>query len=337
MKVLILSYNVFAQNVAGGVYSKVMNYLTESKKMGYQFKPFNMWSDKITDYDIVHYFALKPEFYEHMMFAKRLGKKIVISSIVSIRSTQKIKQSIFIGKYFKIHNNFDLQYKMLLAADAIVTETAKEKKFIVDAYGIETSKIHVIPNGVSEEIAEGDPSILKGKLGITKDCVLQVGRFDRNKNQLSVIRAMKNSNLPIVFVGGPDVAQMDYYKQCQKEAGSNCYFLGWVEHSSALMSSAYAAAKVVVLPSYYEIFGNAIFEGALAGANVVATNVLPIEEWGYRNHIVTMNPADLQNIKESIIKAYDAPRDVEFSRHVKERYSFKTIVDEHVTLYKDLL
>ena len=337
MKVLVLSYNIFAQNVAGGVYSKVMNYLAEAKKMEYHVKPFDMWSDKIGDYDIVHYFTLKPEFYEHMMLAKKMGKKVVISSIVSIREARKIKQSIFLGKYLKIHNNFDLQYRMLSIADAIITETQKEKKFIISTYGIQNSKIQVIPNGVSVEIANGNPSILKEKINIQKDCILQVGRFDRNKNQLAVIRAMKDSGLPMVFVGGPDPSQLNYYKQCQYEAGANCYFLGWLDHSSPLMASAYAAAKVVVLPSHHEIFGNAIFEGALTGANIVATNALPIKEWGYQNHIISINPNDIQDIKKGIMKAYDAPRDVEFSQHIQECYSFKTIVNEHIAIYKSLL
>ena len=59
MKVLVNSYLNFAQNTAGGVYSKVCNFIKSSHDFPeYIIKPFDIWEDKIRDYDIVHYFAL---------------------------------------------------------------------------------------------------------------------------------------------------------------------------------------------------------------------------------------------------------------------------------------
>lgn len=336
MKVLIISYYNFAQNTAGGVYSKVVNYLKSAKDSEIIIKPFNVWEDKIVDYDIIHYFALKSEFYEQMYMAKKLGKKIVVSSIITIANPLHTRLKIKLGNYLHLRTNENLNQDMLKLSDIIITETQKEKDYIVSAYNISSSKIYVIPNGVSEEILNGNKSLVMQKLGIDKPFVLQVGRFDSNKNQLSVIRALSNLDIPVVFVGGADSSAPEYFEQCRKEAGKNCYFLGWIKHSDPLMASAYAAAKVVVLPSHHEIFGNAIFEGAMTNSNIVATHVLPLKEFGFSNNAIPIVPTNIESIKNAIIEAYNRDIDIEFSEYVKKNYSLKAIFKRHLDLYKQL-
>ena len=336
MKVLVNSYLNFAQNTAGGVYSKVINYINSAKGSCILIKPFDIWHDKIIDYDIIHFFALKAEFMDQMYLAKKLGKKIVISSIVTIADAKKVRWKIKLGKFFHLQTNDNICQSMLQMADAIIAETKKEKNYIVDAYTIDPLKIHVIPNGVSEEILGGDPELIMKKLNIHQPFVLQVGRFDTNKNQLSVIRALKDSDIPVVFVGGADASSPEYFEQCKKEAGRNCFFPGWIKHSDPLMASAYAAAKVVVLPSYHEIFGNAIFEGAMTRSNIVATNVLPLEEFGFSKNAIAIDPTNINNIKESITQAYNMDIDGKFSDFVKEKYSLSAVFTQHLNIYKSL-
>lgn len=181
MKILVNSYYNFAQNTAGGVYSKVMNYIHSAKDSDLTIKQFDVWNDKVMDYDIIHYFALKAEFMDQMYMAKKLGKKIVISSIVTIADAKRTRLKIKFGRYLHLQTNENIRQSMLQMADAIITETRKEKDYIVDAYGIDPVKIHVIPNGVSEEVLDGDPELIMGKLGLTLTFCVQVGRFDSNK------------------------------------------------------------------------------------------------------------------------------------------------------------
>lgn len=336
IKVLVNSYLNFAQNIAGGVYSKVLNHIKSSQGSDVTIKAFDLWNDKVRDYDIIHYFALKTEFFDQLIMSKRLGKKIVISSIVTIADGFKIKIKILLGKLLHLQTNENIKQQMLIMADAVITETELEKKFIINVYSISKDKVHVIPNGVSEEIIDGDPNLFKRKYGISQDFILQVGRFDPNKNQLSVIRAMKNSKIPIVFVGGPDSTNPEYYKMCLKEASENCYFTGWINHSDPLMASVYAAAKVLVLPSHHEIFGNAIFEGAMTGCNIVATNVLPLDEFGFSDHVFAVDSHSIDSIRTALLKAYAEPIDEVFVTFVRNKYSLSSIFAKHSSLYKRL-
>lgn len=336
MKVLVNSYLNFAQNTAGGVYSKVTNFIKSSENSDVFIKPFNVWTDKVTDFDIIHYFALKTEFFDQMILAKKLGKKVVISSIVTIADAKRTRLKIRLGKWLHLYTNENRCQDMLSMADAVIAETQKEKDYIVAAYETEAAKIHVIPNGVSEEILYGNPTLIMQKLSIDKPFVLQVGRFDSNKNQLAVIRALADTDIPVVFVGGPDSSAPEYYDKCKREAGINCYFAGWINHSDPLMASAYAAAKVVVLPSHHEIFGNAIFEGAMTGSNIVATNVLPLAEFGFASNAIAIDPNDVDGIRKAILKAYKTDNDIEFANFVKQRYSLAAIFNEHLKIYKSI-
>lgn len=336
MKVLVNSYLNFAQNTAGGVYSKVINYIKSAQQSDVLIKQFDIWTDKVKDYDIIHYFALKSEFFDQMFMAKKLGKKVVISSIVTIADAKRTRLKINLGKWMHLYTNENRCQDMLSLADAVIAETQKEKDYIVAAYGTDAAKIHVIPNGVSEEILDGNPTLIMNKLSIEKPFVLQVGRFDSNKNQLAVIRALAGTDIPVVFVGGPDSSAPDYYDKCRREAGNNCYFTGWINHDDPLMASAYAAAKVVVLPSHHEIFGNAIFEGAMTGSNIVATNVLPLKEFGFASNAIAIDPNDVAGIRKAIVEAYNSDNDVEFADFVKRKYSLAAIFNEHLKVYKSL-
>ena len=336
MRVLIQSYSNFAQNKAGGVYSKVASIIESAEGSAAELKPFDKWHDKLKDYDIIHYFGLKPEYYEQMQLAKNLGLIIIISSILTPTPLKRIKAKLFMSRHLRLRNDEEKVQWMLKAADAIITETRKEKGFVVSAYGIDKDKVHVIPNGISDEVLGGNPALLKNKLGIKNDFVLQVGRFDTNKNQLAVIRAMRDSDIPVVFIGGEDPAYKDYYETCLNAAQGNCYFVGWLDHSDPLMASAYAGAKVVVLPSYHEVFGNAIFEGAMNGANIVATNVLPLEEFGFSANAIAISPNDIDGIRTAIESAYQNRTDEQFAQIVKEKYSLDSVWKQHLSLYTAL-
>lgn len=337
MKIAIQSYNNFAQNIAGGVRTKVFNYKESLKDFSnIECSFFDKWSDRLADYDLIHYFALKPEFYEQVLLAKSLGKKIVFSSIVPISKSRWIRFNIFLGKYLKIHSVYYLNQCILDNTDAIITETKKEKDFILQSYKYDENRIFILPNGVATDVQGGDPSIVKKKFGFEKECIVHVSRIDRNKNQLSVIRAMKDTDIPIVFIGGPDPNDMAYYEQCKAEATSNMFFAGWVYHDAPLLASTLAAAKVSVLPSYKETFGNSIYEGLLAGCNVVATNALSMAEWGLENDVISCNPADVDNIRECILKAYNNDINPTVIEKVKEEFSFNSIAKKHIDIYQSI-
>lgn len=336
MKILFDSYNCCTQNKAGGVQSKIKDTFKEISNQGIEIKLFDKWNDKVDDYDLVHFFKLSGEHYSLMRLAKNKGKKIVLSSIVALEGESRIRTGLLLGK-LHIPNSIVYSKRQLDLCDAIVTETEKEKVFIIENYKVSPSKIFVIPNGISPTILGGNPTLFREKYNITKPFVLQLGRFDKNKNQINVIRALKDTDIPLVLVGGPDSNEKSYFEQCKLEASSNVIFTGWIEHSNPLLSSAIAAADVLVLPSYKEIFGNAVFEGIANNTKIVATDVLPIEQWGLGNMVLPINAVDIGDIKNKIMKSLSLECNNDIVSKVLTEYSFERIAQRHITLYTDLL
>lgn len=337
MRVYINSYNRCTQNTAGGVQSKIFQTYNALKKKEVDIKLFDKWNDKLADCDILHYFSLSSEYFSEIQYAKGMRKKVVLSSIVPLSGKNKIKMNITADRFFKIHTLVASCKRILDLCDVIIAETNKEKCFIVDAYNIDPTKIVVIPNGISPEVVGGDPSLFRKTYNANGDFVIQIGRIDYNKNLLSVIKALADTNIQLFVIGGPAKGEERYYDECVKAANDNVHFLGWINHKDPMLKSVLSAAKVLVLPSYQEIFGNAIFEALANGTNVVVSNVLPVDEWGLTHAVETINPNDINDIKEKIVLSLKKEIDPQVEIFVNNKYSFDSIADMHIDLYKTLL
>ena len=63
----------------------------------------------------------------------------------------------------------------------------------------------------------------------------------------------------------------DYARECRRAGEGLVTWLGRLDHTIPLLASAYAAARVFALPSWFETPGLAALEAALAGCAVVIT------------------------------------------------------------------
>ncbi len=336
MKIYISSYNVVSQNSSGGVQVRIKNYL-KNINSEIDIKLFDMWSDKLDDCDILHVFKANIDSYSLMIQAKEKGKKIVLSSVVPQEKPFVIKHNLFCSKLLHLQTGYSIIKKELDLADVVIAQTEQERIFINKHYRIDKSKIEVIPNGISIQFDESNRNSLLEKYDISKKYLLQVGRFDENKNQLSVIKALNGSDIPVLFVGGPDPQSMDYYQKCLLTAEDNFTFIGWLENGSPELQSAYMNAHAVILPSHKEIFGNSLIEAGAAGARLLGTESLPLESMGIGDYCVPINPKDVNDIREKILKVMKQKKIDGQSSDIKGMFSWQSVVSRHVEIYRRLL
>lgn len=336
MKILIQAYNTFAQNPGGGVQTRIKSLYEEYQRQGVDVQLFDKWKTKIDDYDLIHFFKVTIDNYGLMFYAHSKRKKIVVSSIVPLEHAFRIKAHLLLNKIFPLHTLFEINKKCMDLADVIITQSPTESDFIHKNYKIPYAKLTALPNGVASNVIGGDSSLIRRELPFSGDFVLQVGRIDSNKNQLNTIRALKGTGIPLVIVGGPDPQEPRYFDECKKEAGNGVYFTGWIPLSDRRLASAYAAAKVLVLPSKKEIYGNAIIEGAIAGCNLACSNVIPIVDWPVGDYIHTFNPNSIAEMRKALLDAFSNSRHPNQTGHFKEFFSWERIAKEHLKLYNSL-
>lgn len=311
---------------------KMLEYL-HSRPDVESVKLYDKWHDKLTDYDIIHIFKDSLDCIGLMDYAKEAGLKTVLSSVIPQMYEARIRFALAIQRIIRVQNTYSMLFRGLDLSDAIVAQTRQEADFINKIYGISRAKIHIIPNGVNETLLDRYHNTT------AKDIVLCVGRFDTNKNQLSLIRALKNSGIPLHFVGGSAVNEKSYYEECRKVADhdGNIVFHGWLGNDSEELANLYERAKVVALISHKEIFGNSLIEGAASGANLVASNSIPVDEWNFGHHCLKVSPTSIEEIRHGVLNAWSMPASSEIHEQTAKLFSWSSVVNQYVEIYKSLL
>jgi glycosyltransferase involved in cell wall biosynthesis len=103
-------------------------------------------------------------------------------------------------------------------------------------------------------------------------------------------------------------------------------------YSNELLS-AYAAAKVFILPSWHEVTSLTALEAGLASCNVVVTDRSYISEY-LKNYALYVNPASVEDIKEKILEAYEKPKTDELKQHILNNYTWERAAKKTIEAYE---
>lgn len=344
MRVLFYAYPSAFQNPGGGEVQllKTFEYL---KKSGVIVKKFDMWQDKLSDYDILHVFGSVKECLSLMQAASSKGSKVALSTIFWSDYKRSAHEEAPLVKrldYILRHTAkacFPFfpseRRKMMQAADILFPNGEGEASQIKRYFGIPNDKIFVVPNGVDERFKDATADAFVKKFGFT-DFVLYAGRIEPRKNQLTFIRAMKHFDKPIVFLGDPVGGYEEYFKRCKQEAAANMHFLGNIPHDSDLLSSAYAACGVFALTSWFETPGLSALEAAASGARIVITEGGCTREY-FKDLALYVRPDSQADIRASIEKAYTLPKSDLLKQDILKHYTWDKVAEATKKGYERIL
>ncbi len=338
MKILLHGYNVCCQTESGGIQNRIRAiHSLLNLRNGIEAELFNPYKSKIQDFDILHLVKMKDEHDELIDFAKSIGKKVVLSSVIPLAGGKILDRHRYFINRLPIHTIMKQRFSMLQKMDKIITESCQESQFIATHYGIGDEKIIVIPNGVNIRPYIGRD--VYNIIGDVEKYAIVIGRFDDNKNQLNVIKALKGTGIHIVFLGGPAAWSVEYYDECVKNAGddNHFHFLGWVEHDSDLFWSAISNADTMIFPSYNETFGLVALEAGMAGCKLAISETLPILDYKSFRDCKRFSPSSLDSIRECVVYVFGRMKSDSLKERLKEEFSWDRIIDQHIELYQELL
>jgi glycosyltransferase involved in cell wall biosynthesis len=185
--------------------------------------------------------------------------------------------------------------QLRLTVKATVRRAAKvlavsefSRKAILDAYGIDDSKVVVVPNGTSARFRpmarEAAAAAVRERFGISGPFVLTVGDLQPRKNHLGLIRAFESMmrseprlNHQLVFVGKDTWHSKEVHEAAARSPlAERIRFTGFVSDEDLV--ALYGACELFVFPSFYEGFGLPILEAMACGRAVACSNTSAIPE-----------------------------------------------------------
>ncbi|HOP74595.1 MAG TPA: glycosyltransferase family 4 protein [Bacillota bacterium] len=284
----------------------------------------------VSGFDLVHLFNTIPieDTYQQFRNAKRNRAKIVLSTVFwdpAEYLRYRKDPAAFVSWWEETQV---LRQEVLAGVDLILPNSHAELALLRKTY-VNLPPAVVIPNGADSSFAYANSERFCRRWG-RKDFVLSVGRISPRKNQLALIEAAGKLHLPLVLIGPLNDGL--YYQECrQKAAGIDCCFIDTM--NPAELASAYAAARVHALVSWYDTPGLVSLEAALAGCAIVTTDRGSAAEY-FGEHAFYCQPDDVESICCALEAAWKAGPDPLLAQKVMKNYTWEKVADQTFAAYR---
>jgi glycosyltransferase involved in cell wall biosynthesis len=367
MRVLMLS-RPDVYDVIGGDTIQMDQTKKGLEKLGVNVQASTLNSaPRLSDFDLIHLFnweQLEPFLDQHR--AEVLdGAKLVLSSIFWYHTGQWFDQALISTKTWRfaaramgqeraqnfyeswqelkfrrgvpgkhLRNSLSIPAQVLPNSRAEIEHLESVLKWKLK----DRSRYTIVPNGIARELFDPLPPPNKEfqkEYGL-QDFVLQVGRIQAAKNQLGLIRALADTNFPIVFIGQPSPYEKEYVECCYElgRVRGNVYFIG--PKPMAELLGIYVLAALHVLPSWRETPGLVSLEAAAAGCRIVSTSIGSAREY-FGDLACYCNPRDPVSIRQAVLQALAAPRMDALRQRVMERFTWEIAAHDTLEAYQKTL
>ncbi len=295
--------------------TKSYEYLRDS---GRDVERFDPWKQDLSDFDLIHHFGFHYSNWEWFKTIKRFNKRLAVTTMYWIPEdpfTERLYRKLLSRiPYLKLPPVQTRQ--MLEMADLILPNSEGEKQLLINLFGCSEEKMHIVPCGVDDRFGHSSAEPFEQKFGIS-NFLLCVGRFDSaQKNQLGMVRALGETGLPMVFIGGPADGQEGYYEQCRREAPEGTLFIGVLDPADPILASALVAANTLVIPSYFEYPCMVAMEALLAATKVAITRRGTTEEY-FREYAAYFDPRSPADIRRVVLETFQAEIHPEAQRYAR--------------------
>lgn len=181
---------------------------------------------------------------------------------------------------------------------------------------------------------DADPEPFRRHTGIRHPFVLQAGRVEPGKNQAMLCWALRNTQLPIVLIGGTK-HWPSYAEVCKSISGDRLIVIDHLPQ--ALLASAYAAARVHCLVSWMDTCGLVSLEAALSGTPVVGSSFGHELEY-LKGDAWLADPASPESIRKAVLDAWETgkgnTRSQRLKRRVIEEFNWERATDMTELIYR---
>lgn len=191
--------------------------------------------------------------------------------------------------------------EVLAHTDMLLPNSPAEGKAVEHLFGVKRPS-QVVWIGVNEAPKVDEKPFVE-TYGM-KDFLFCVGSLQARKNQISLVRAMAGTDIPLVMSGNPVLGQEAYLAELQREAQRTGAKVMTIKERDMLYS-AYAACRVHALVSWVETTGLVSLEAAQMGARIVSTDRGFTRDY-FDDNVWYCDPSSEASIREACLGAWAA-------------------------------
>ncbi len=354
----------------GGPSVRVPNTVNQLRRIGYDAALFNFPDPELAQAQLIHGFNVWSPVSGRQL-ARRAAednKPFVLSSIFLDLSEREFWQERLLALFAseKDPENIDVELRRLRArflrdakrglfstegmpghhqrvremvgqADHVILLSEFEKQALA-SIGAVPKAATVVHNPVDgEKFGNADPDLFAETYGV-RDYILCVARIEPRKNQLMILHALRDLDLPIVFIGHG--TNREYNALLERYAADNVHFVGRIAPDDPLIPSAISGCRVFTLPSWSEGAPLAALEAGVAGASMVLSDRSSEQEY-FGNLARYCDPSSPESIRSAILEAYNNPLTIEekstLKRHVEQHFSWEVYARKTADVYEDVM
>jgi glycosyltransferase involved in cell wall biosynthesis len=245
-----------------------------------------------------------------------------------------------IGRYFVNGEKIVSPAYLLLGQKRSIQKIIKNAAMLLPNSGNEYNRLYkkyktgnrykVIPNAI-------DPAIFGQSFPLAardNNLIICAGRIEGLKNQLNLIRALRNTEFRLMIIGNPGPNQLKYFNQCKTLATSNISFVQQLTQEELV--HYYSLAKVHVLPSWFETTGLSSLEAAAMGCNIVISDKGDTREY-FRDEAWYCDPSSPDSIFAAVNEAAGAETRQTLAERIRKEYTWDVTARETLNAYKEAL
>jgi glycosyltransferase involved in cell wall biosynthesis len=323
----------FAFQAPGGGENQLVQTGRHLEGIGIPVRLFSAWTDRLETARLLHLFGMSREGLELARVAKARGLPVVLSPIywyeplaLAALEPNLVRQLASLavwGLRLVAPRIPSWRRELLTLADLVLPNSLSEATQLIRLFGVAPERVRAVPNGVLSTIASASPKLFQERWGVDP-FVLTVGRIEPRKNTMALIRAIRPLGLPLVVIGEAHPAFPRYARDCRRAGGDQVVWLGQLDHHDPLLASAYAAARVFSLPSWFETPGLAALEAALAGAPVVITPYGSTRDY-FGDLVEYARPNHTAEIGRAVAKCWKEGADPQLARRIATHYLWPNV------------
>jgi glycosyltransferase involved in cell wall biosynthesis len=267
---------------------------------------------------------------------KPIKKIVTIHDLIFVRYPQYYSffdRKIHLWKFKKAANS----------ADKIIAISEQTKLDIIQFLKVPETKIEVIYQGCHRAFKEqqSDEFIQKTieKFNLPERFVLNVGTIEERKNLLSIVKAIKDTEIPLVVVG----KKAKYFKKIENFIQKNkmekqVHFLEGVSMDE--LAVIYKLADIFIYPSFFEGFGIPVIEALFSKTAVITSNTSCLPEAGGPDSVY-VDPENYLDIQSKIKFLWDneaeRKRRADKSFEFVQKFNDEPIANDLMNLYQKIL